>query len=128
RRVDADLLDLDAHVAGATVVLTGEGAVDAQTLAGKAPAGVVAAARRHHVPVIIFGGRVEPEAEALLANGAVEALVAVSTRGAAARRGAGRGRAEPPLCRGVLPLPAGRRRLGLGRPGRIRCHGHSLIR
>ena len=77
----ADLLDLDAHVAGATVVLTGEGAVDAQTLAGKAPAGVVAAARRHHVPVIIFGGRVEPEAEALLADGAVEALVAVSPEG-----------------------------------------------
>ena len=38
-------------------VLTGEGALDAQTAAGKTPAGVLAVAARHRVPVIAFAGR-----------------------------------------------------------------------
>ena len=77
----AGLLDLDAFVAGADLVLTGEGSADAQTLAGKAPAGVAAAARRHGVPVAIFAGRVEPEADALLADDTVEALVVITPEG-----------------------------------------------
>ena len=77
----AGLLDLDARVAGADLVLTGEGSADAQTLAGKAPAGVAAAARRHGVPVAIFAGRVEPEADALLAGDTVEALVVITPEG-----------------------------------------------
>lgn len=77
----AGLLDLDARVAGADLVLTGEGSADAQTLAGKAPAGVAAAARRHGVPVAIFAGRVEPEADALLADDTVEALVVITPEG-----------------------------------------------
>lgn len=77
----ADLVDLDAHVAGATVVLTGEGSADAQTLAGKAPAGIAAAASRHGVPVVIFAGRAEPEAEALVEARNVEALVVITPEG-----------------------------------------------
>ncbi len=38
-------------------MLTGEGALDAQTAAGKTPAGVLAVAARHGVPVIAFAGR-----------------------------------------------------------------------
>lgn len=49
---------LEGQIAGADVVLTGEGSFDAQTSAGKAPWGVAQAARRHGVPVIGFAGRV----------------------------------------------------------------------
>lgn len=60
---------LARHVAGADLVLTGEGGVDAQTLAGKTPAGVAAVARAAGVPVIAFAGRVDGTADALLDEG-----------------------------------------------------------
>ena len=44
-------------VPGAGFVVTGEGALDAQTLHGKAPAGVAAAARAAGVPVVAVAGR-----------------------------------------------------------------------
>lgn len=52
------LLDFERRVEGATLVVTGEGSIDAQTLHGKAPAGVLAAAQRKNVPVVALGGRV----------------------------------------------------------------------
>jgi glycerate kinase len=58
--VVAEAAALDAAVAGADLVLTGEGSLDAQTLAGKTPAGVAVVAARHGVPVIAFAGRVAP--------------------------------------------------------------------
>jgi glycerate 2-kinase len=39
------------------LVITGEGSLDLQTLAGKAPAGVAAAARAHRIPVVAVAGR-----------------------------------------------------------------------
>jgi glycerate 2-kinase len=42
---------------GASLVVTGEGALDVQTLHGKAPAGVAAAARGAGVPVVAVAGR-----------------------------------------------------------------------
>lgn len=62
------LLDFERRVQGATLVVTGEGSIDAQTLHGKAPAGVLAAAQRLGIPVVALGGRVECES-ALLAGG-----------------------------------------------------------
>lgn len=44
---------------GADLVLTGEGALDAQTLQGKVVAGVCRAARSQNIPVLAFGGKVE---------------------------------------------------------------------
>lgn len=58
----SETVGLDAAVAVADLVLTGEGSVDAQTLSGKTPAGVAAVARRHGVHVTIFGGRVTEDA------------------------------------------------------------------
>ena len=55
--VVAEAVGLDDAIAGADLVLTGEGALDAQTAAGKTPAGVLAVAARHGVPVIAFAGR-----------------------------------------------------------------------
>jgi glycerate kinase len=53
----ASLLDLDSLVAGADLVVTGEGSVDASTQAGKAPMRVIQAARRAGVPVEVISGR-----------------------------------------------------------------------
>jgi glycerate kinase len=44
-------------VVGADLVVTGEGSLDAQTLAGKAPAGVAAAARVAGARVVAVAGR-----------------------------------------------------------------------
>lgn len=62
------LLDFERRAEGAALVVTGEGSIDAQTLHGKAPAGVLAAAQRLGIPVVALGGRVECES-ALLAGG-----------------------------------------------------------
>ncbi len=42
----------------ADLILTGEGAIDAQTLSGKTIAGVCREAKKQNVPVIAFGGKV----------------------------------------------------------------------
>ena len=52
-----DLVGLDAALAGATLVVTGEGALDTQTLAGKAVTGVARRARAHGIPVVAVCGR-----------------------------------------------------------------------
>jgi glycerate kinase len=52
-----DLLEFSARLAGARLVITGEGALDEQTLHGKAVAGVAAAARAGGVPVVAVAGR-----------------------------------------------------------------------
>lgn len=52
-----ELTGLDDALAGADLVVTGEGSLDTQTLHGKAPAGVAAAARSAGVPVIAVAGR-----------------------------------------------------------------------
>jgi glycerate 2-kinase len=52
-----DLVRFREALAGARLVVTGEGSLDAQTLHGKAPAGVAAAARSAGVPVVAVAGR-----------------------------------------------------------------------
>jgi glycerate kinase len=52
-----DLTGLDDALEATDLVLTGEGSLDEQTLNGKAPAAVAAAARRHGVPVFAVAGR-----------------------------------------------------------------------
>lgn len=52
-----DLLGFDRVVRGARLVVTGEGCLDAQTLHGKAPAGVAAAAAAAGVPAAAVAGR-----------------------------------------------------------------------
>lgn len=60
-----DLVGFDAELAGARLVVTGEGALDEQTLSGKAPAGVVARAVAAGVPAVAVAGRCELSAERL---------------------------------------------------------------
>jgi glycerate kinase len=52
-----DLLDFDAALDGTDLVITGEGSLDTQTLAGKAPVGVARAAGRRGIPVVAVAGR-----------------------------------------------------------------------
>ncbi len=53
-----DLARFDDKLSSAQLVLTGEGALDEQTLRGKTVAGVCRRARKFGVPVIAFGGSV----------------------------------------------------------------------
>jgi glycerate kinase len=52
-----DLVDFRAALSGAGLVVTGEGSLDEQTLHGRAPAGVAAAARGAGVTVVAVAGR-----------------------------------------------------------------------
>ncbi len=60
-----DLVGFAGRLARADLVVTGEGALDEQTLSGKAPAGVAAAARAAGVPVVAVCGRNQLTADAL---------------------------------------------------------------
>ncbi|MCV2487742.1 glycerate kinase [Geodermatophilus sp. YIM 151500] len=64
-----DLTTFADLLPGAVLVVTGEGSLDAQTLHGKAPAGVAAAARAAGVPVVAVAGRCLLDAAALRAAG-----------------------------------------------------------
>ncbi len=65
-----DAADIDRHLAGADMVLTGEGKVDGQTVRGKVVAGLLHRTAAADVPVCIFGGSVEREAMVLYERGA----------------------------------------------------------
>ncbi|WP_329415084.1 glycerate kinase [Nocardia vinacea] len=54
-----ELLDFPTLLDGATLVVTGEGALDSQSLHGKAPIGVCEAARKAAVPVVAAVGRTQ---------------------------------------------------------------------
>ena len=60
-----ELVDFDERLSRADLVVTGEGALDEQTLHGKAPAGVAAAARAAGVPVVAVCGRNQLSADSL---------------------------------------------------------------
>ncbi|MGK9174009.1 glycerate kinase [Yokenella regensburgei] len=51
-----EALSLDAHVADADLVITGEGRIDSQTINGKVPVGVAKVAKRYNIPVIGIAG------------------------------------------------------------------------
>ncbi|WP_203579917.1 glycerate kinase [Microbacterium hibisci] len=59
----AELVGLDAAVAAASVVLTGEGSYDGQSAAGKVPAHVGAVAAAAGVPVALVAGRIAADAD-----------------------------------------------------------------
>ncbi|MFI8593063.1 glycerate kinase [Microbacterium sp. NPDC078428] len=60
----ARLIRLGEAVAGASVVVTGEGSFDGQSARGKVPARVAAQARAAGVPVALVAGRIDPAADA----------------------------------------------------------------
>jgi glycerate kinase len=68
-----DLVGFANHLQGAQLVITGEGSLDTQTLHGKAPAGVAAAARSAAVPVVAVCGQQLLDRDSLAAAGIVGA-------------------------------------------------------
>ncbi|MGW4206078.1 glycerate kinase, partial [Streptomyces sp. NPDC004726] len=60
-----DVLGFAAALDDVTLVITGEGSLDEQTLHGKAPVGVAAAARARGIKVIAVCGRLALSPEAL---------------------------------------------------------------
>lgn len=54
-----DILRFDDLLAGADLVITGEGCMDVQTAMGKAPLGIAEAAARRNVPVIAITGNIK---------------------------------------------------------------------
>lgn len=53
----------DEIIAGADLIITGEGRLDTQTVHGKTPYGVLCAGRRQGIPVVAIGGAVTAYAE-----------------------------------------------------------------
>ncbi|MGV0742136.1 glycerate kinase [Mycolicibacterium sp. XJ870] len=103
--VIAETVGLEQSLAGADWVFTGEGSVDAQTMLGKTPFGVAQVAGRTGSRVVIFAGRVAPDADVLLDNG-VDRLVAITVPGTpieqALREGpASLARAAADVCRTI---------------------------
>jgi glycerate kinase len=68
-----DLVRFADHLPGARLVVTGEGSLDEQTLSGKAPAGVAAAANAAGIPVIAVAGRLALSLERLRRVGIAQA-------------------------------------------------------
>lgn len=62
-----DLVKFDSAIAGADLVITGEGRIDSQTLCGKLPYGICQHAKKAGVPVVAVAGCCE-SAEILLNN------------------------------------------------------------
>ncbi|MDP9093168.1 MAG: glycerate kinase [Actinomycetota bacterium] len=62
-----DMLELPSRIAGADLVVTGEGSFDEQTLQGKGPAAVIALAQRSGVPAAVVAGRILLDEAALSA-------------------------------------------------------------
>lgn len=72
-----ELVGFDRALAGADLVITGEGCLDTQTLSGKAPLGVAVAAARRGVPVVAVAGRMRLSYEQLATAG-IRAAYALS--------------------------------------------------
>ena len=77
----ADLIGLDAHLADADLVITGEGSLDVQSLSGKGPLGVADAAHARGLPVVVVAGRITVTPEQLAGHGVVAAVSATEVAG-----------------------------------------------
>ncbi|HYF93698.1 MAG TPA: glycerate kinase [Symbiobacteriaceae bacterium] len=67
---------IDEKLRGVTLVVTGEGRTDGQTLAGKVPMGVARRAGQHGIPAIVVSGGVTPDADGLLVHN-IRSLISV---------------------------------------------------
>ncbi len=70
----AEVMELDAQLAQATICCTGEGSIDAQTLGGKVVARIAEHAHARGVATYAFGGRVDAVAAHALAQRGCETI------------------------------------------------------
>ena len=59
-----DLVDFDARLAGADLVITGEGRIDSQSVRGKVISGIAKRTQRANVPLVAIVGSIAPDADA----------------------------------------------------------------
>ena len=64
-----DAIGFDSIIKDADLIITGEGKIDSQTLAGKTPYGVLQRAKLQGIPVVAIGGSVQLEPEETEAAG-----------------------------------------------------------
>jgi glycerate 2-kinase len=74
-----EAVGLEACLQGASLVITGEGRMDGQTIHGKAPVGVARLARQHGIPVIGIAGSLSAEVGLLYDHG-LDAVFSVLER------------------------------------------------
>jgi glycerate 2-kinase len=74
-----DLVGFKHLLADACLVVTGEGSLDAQSLGGKAPLGVLRAAQAHGVPTVVVAGRCTLD-PAVIAQAGFEAVHTLQER------------------------------------------------
>ncbi|MDE7437526.1 MAG: glycerate kinase [Muribaculaceae bacterium] len=88
-----DAIDFDRKIDGASLIITGEGRLDRQTIMGKTPFGILNRALKRGIPVIAIGGSVDTAALPLLKKaGFTEVLTATP--------------ADQPLSQAMLPATA----------------------
>lgn len=75
----SEAVGLRDRIAGAVLVITGEGQIDRQTKRGKVPAGVARLAKELGVPVVAIAGTIGPGAEEVYASG-LAAIEPICTR------------------------------------------------
>ena len=70
----SEAVGLVEHLRGTSLVFTGEGRLDGQTLFGKTVAGVAARAEECHVPVVVIAGELQGDLSELYRHGITAAL------------------------------------------------------
>lgn len=65
----AEAVGLDSLIAGADLVVTGEGRIDGQTVHGKTPVGVARVAQRYGIPVLAIGGCLGQDVDMVFEHG-----------------------------------------------------------
>lgn len=73
-----DALNLEEHIHDCTLVVTGEGRIDSQTIHGKVPAGVATVAKKYHKPVIGIAGSLTADVGVVHDHG-IDAVFSVLT-------------------------------------------------
>jgi glycerate kinase len=76
----SEVVDLEAHVRAADLVITGEGRVDGQSVHGKTPVGVARLAKRHGKPVIALAGCLGDDYQHVLSD-SIDAVFSTAHRG-----------------------------------------------
>jgi glycerate kinase len=64
-----DAVEIDKHLSGCDLVITGEGKIDGQSVFGKVPVGVAGRAKKYGVPVLAIVGDIGKGAEAAYDHG-----------------------------------------------------------
>ena len=74
--VVAEAVQLDKHMVQASLVITGEGKIDGQTIHGKTPVGVAKRAKKYGIPVIGIAGMLGENCDAVYRHG-IDALFSI---------------------------------------------------